>query len=271
MTCLHCFMYDFFDSSFLEKTEVSKCTCVIAEKNYVKYVQMTVKNLGLTIFTEKPLCASVPSIQKLIREIVYQNELMELRESQDLMSLIENYKKTYVFEYLDVGCSNGFRMTLLKQNYKCNVYGCDVGDVYSISPTKEDPSENITAKQSCVFRKIICDKINFPANYFHVITCINFFNKLSKKSLDSICKELYRVLHIKGILIIKEYDCTNYKMYFNLSCGFEFLRRCGIVKKNPEQFINARYVKSYLYQLGFKIIYSQKPDDLYNYTLILKK
>lgn len=260
--CVSCSSLKFFDSSDVDP----KCTCEISEKEYIQLIQLFVRNLGITIKFNEEICLA--SYIKLMRKIC-STMVNDAKESEGLLHLVEKYKKTYVRQYLDVGWGRGYRLDLVKKNYHCGIFACD---------TKKYADHGIKRKviydrtlQGYVFTIISSDEIKYPPNYFHLITCVNFLNNFCPKLLSKICLELYRVLHRDGILIIKEYDCCDYKTYFNLVTAHEFLRKSGVIDKNPGQFLSRKIVETSLKDALFKIVHSTLANDVHNYTLVLKK
>jgi SAM-dependent methyltransferase len=127
---------------------------------------------------------------------------------------MENYYKIYNknnlsenrYNYLDIGFKKDYKINLFKKIFlinKNNVYGA-----YINLPSK--PNVN-----SFDYKKIENNGfIDYPNNFFNIITCWDFFEKIPNITL--ILNELKRILKTNGLLVIsinESYNLIDNELY----------------------------------------------------------
>jgi 2-polyprenyl-3-methyl-5-hydroxy-6-metoxy-1,4-benzoquinol methylase len=129
-----------------------------------------------------------------------------------VLKKIENYKG----KMLDIGCSNGYFLTLARQR-GWKPYGVEISDLF-LKKAKDNLGED------CVFG-IPLREVKFPSNFFDVITMWDVLDHLMDPFEELM--EIRRILRKEGLLVIRVRN-----MSFHILINRLFRKNLlGIVKK----------------------------------------
>jgi ubiquinone/menaquinone biosynthesis C-methylase UbiE len=150
-----------------------------------------------------------------------------------------------VNNYLDIGCGSGKMTINLARRFKLNsnnIYGVDKSSFYE----KKDWNRKLL-KHKFNF-KIIGKKNKLPYknNYFDLISTFNVLHHV--EDLDSMLKEINRVLKHNKYFVIREHDNITYvdKMLTDIEHSmYFFLNNKNVDKKIYDNYINNFYSKYY--------------------------
>lgn len=110
--------------------------------------------------------------------------------------IIKNLKINENSNILEIGCSNGWRLSYLKkQNTTCNFYGID--------PSKKAINSNVDNEINLSVGT--CDDLQFEDEYFDVILIPFVFMYIDRKLLLKSIGEIDRVLKNGGKLMITDF------------------------------------------------------------------
>jgi len=115
------------------------------------------------------------------------------------INLLKEYLKDNI-KILDIGCATGnFLFKIQKINSKIELYGVD------FSPKMIGLAKN--KFKNIKFYNLRAEEIDFPSNYFDIITIIETFHHLQDQ--DLVLEKIHKILKPEGILLICEPDINN--------------------------------------------------------------
>jgi len=139
------------------------------------------------------------------------------------LKLIKKYLSDYK-KILDIGCATGnFLYKTQKINKKLDLYGVD-SSLNMIKIAKEK-FKNIS------FYNLKAEEINFPENFFDIITLIETFHHLPNQKL--VLEKINKILKPEGIFLIVEPDLNNkiVKILINLMKNFKIEKESTFLKQ----------------------------------------
>lgn len=132
-------------------------------------------------------------------------------EEEGYSSLIDN---SYVYEFHALNKKHGYRKIKNIKNFKRvlgfgSAYGEEllpiinkIGEVYIIEPSEKLRADNIKGKKIKYKKPQVSGKLDFPDDYFDLITCFGVLHHIPNVSF--IMKEFSRVLKKGGIILMRE-------------------------------------------------------------------
>jgi ubiquinone/menaquinone biosynthesis C-methylase UbiE len=145
---------------------------------------------------------------------------------QTSINLLKEYLKDNI-KILDIGCATGnFLFKIQKINSKIELYGVD------FSPKMIGLAKN--KFKNIKFYNLRAEKIDFPSNYFDIITIIETFHHLQDQNL--VLEKIHKILKPEGILLICEPDINN-KL---INLFINFLKKSHIEKES--KFFNQQQI-----------------------------
>jgi len=183
------------------------------------------------------------------------------------MKMNKNIKINHNSNYLDIGCGDGRKTTLISKIFnikKDNVYGTDI-EVWG--PYKSNKKFNFDFKY--ILKN---EKLDYPDNTFHFITCILTLHHI--KNLDVIINEIYRILKPNGIFVLIEHDILNYMD--NLIVDIQHTFFAFLYDKN-KNYIKTPYYSNYFNNMEFEYIFTHKHNfqliesDIFSQTINMQK
>jgi ubiquinone/menaquinone biosynthesis C-methylase UbiE len=172
---------------------------------------------------------------------------------KNTLNLISNFLSPNQ-KILDIGCATGnFLYKIQKINKYIELYGVDSSNkMINIAKTK---FKNIN------FYNLNAENINFPKNYFDIVTIIETLHHLKNQKL--ILEKIYDILKKNGIFIIVEPDINNKIIKFFIN----FLKKFKVEKESI--FLNEKEIIELVTKFNFLII--KKYKKLGNIFLIFQK
>lgn len=175
-----------------------------------------------------------------------------------LLQHIERYEFSKSFcknkKVLDAACGTGYGSVIISKVSK-EVTGIDISEKTILeNKTKFNQIKNLS------FVKMSVTTLDFPDNYFDVITSFETIEHIKEKDINLMLKEFSRVLKKDGLLIISTPDVRNYSLdNFIKSNGFHLIE---FDLKQFEKIIN----------LNFKIIdFYYQDKSLQFFRIILSR
>ncbi len=180
----------------------------------------------------------------------YELKLDLLKGQKKYNDLYKLNNKINNYNYLDLGFMNSDKINLIKNKFKIeknNVYGA-----YINKPLNFDYEYTIIKDNG---------NIDYPDEYFDLVTCWNFFEKIQNMNL--LLKELRRITKKNGLILIY-YKVTFSKEDYYLYCINEVIKyfknktfnkkEWKIYLKNYSfnRFLNFTEWNSIFYEYGFK-------------------
>jgi ubiquinone/menaquinone biosynthesis C-methylase UbiE len=113
----------------------------------------------------------------------------------EIIRNVKRYKERKKIKILEIGCSDGERLSLIKQKYKCNCYGLEP----SVLAIKNRIDKSIKIKMGTA------DKIDYPKNYFDIIVYGFCLYLVDIKDLVNVFIEADRITKKNGLIIVKDF------------------------------------------------------------------
>lgn len=170
----------------------------------------------------------------------------EICKIPEIMTHIDDVER-----YMDFGAGDCSMAVLLGQHFQ-------VDNVYAIDISEWDGSlfDSGIYKDKCNFRTYDGITIPFKTNSFDLITSFQVLHHI--ENVDAIISELYRVLCHGGVLIIREHNCHNNKMYKLIEIEHELHNKVFNPEINEKEAYSCYRPKNTLKQLiidaGFEYI-----------------
>ena len=161
---------------------------------------------------------------------------------QTSINLLKEYLKDNI-KILDIGCATGnFLFKIQKINSKIELYGVDFS-----------PKMIVLAKnkfKNIKFYNLRAEEIDFPSDYFDIITIIETFHHLQNQNL--VLEKIHKILKPEGILLICEPDINN-KL---INLFINFLKKSHIEKES--KFFNQQQIMELASRFQLKPIKTKK-------------
>jgi ubiquinone/menaquinone biosynthesis C-methylase UbiE len=172
---------------------------------------------------------------------------------QTSINLLKEYLKDNI-KILDIGCATGnFLSKIQKINSEIELYGVDFS-----------PKMIVLAKnkfKNIKFYNLRAEEIDFPSDYFDIITIIETFHHLQNQNL--VLEKIHKILKPEGILLICEPDINN-KL---INLFINFLKKSPIEKESA--FLNQQQIIKLA--TNFQLTHIKTKKFLGNIFLVFKK
>lgn len=138
----------------------------------------------------------------------------------EIEKIIKSFKDKKKINILEIGCSQGKRLSKIQKKYKCNCFG--------IEPSHLAIKNNINKKVN--IKRGTAEKLDFPKKKFDIIFFGFCLYVIDVDDLFLVASEANRVLKENGYIIIWDFDSkaakwTNYKHDKKiLTFKFEFVK-----------------------------------------------
>jgi len=202
-------------------------------------------------------------VSKYYKSVPYDRSIARVKELEKLNILDDLKEVKQNLKYLDFGGGDGQNAYAISEKL-----GLKKGDVYVSDIQSWFGNENVQKYNTVLtYRYLKSFYLPFEDNMFDFITCFQVLHHIREYELT--IRELYRIMKVGGILVIREHDCYSNQTSLLIDIEhslFEISGKIGVdysyLDKYYAHYFSKSELYSILYNVGFKNYYNNTDNKV---------